>query len=35
MNVSSAEKIGRGLRAKVEGMALLVCVVWHEECNRC
>ena len=34
VNVSSVEQIRRSLRAKLEGMAPLVCVGWYEECNR-
>ena len=34
VNVSLVEQIRRSLRAKLKGMARLVCVGWHEECNR-
>ena len=31
--VLSVEQIWRSLRAKPKGMARLVCMGWHEECN--
>ena len=31
--VSSEEQIRRSLRAKLNGIALLVCLGWHEDCN--
>ena len=34
VNVSSVEQIRRSLRAKLKGMTRLVCIGWHEECNR-
>ena len=34
MKVSSEEQIRRSLRAKLNGIALLVCLGWHEDCNK-
>ena len=33
VKVSSEEQIRRSLRAKLNGIALLVCLGWHEDCN--
>ena len=34
VTVSSEEQIRRSLRAKLNGLALLVCLGWHEDCNK-
>ena len=34
VKVSSEEQIRRSLRAKLNGIALLVCLGWHEDCNK-
>ena len=34
VKVSSEEQIRRSLRAKINGIALLVCLGWHEDCNK-
>ena len=35
VNVSSVERIRDNLRAKLKGMARLMCLRWHEECRFC
>ena len=34
VKVSSEEQIRRSLRAKLDGIALLVCLGWHDDCNK-
>ena len=34
VKVSSEEQIRRSLRAKLNGIALLVCLGWHEDCSK-
>ena len=34
VKVSSEEQIRRSLRAKLNGITLLVCLGWHEDCSK-